>query len=218
MCSNAGYCSGCRKFENNYKSLLRVNLTALTALFQHYLNEEMQMRSVRLPYACCLSTIGLDGFPNARFVSLKEIRDDRFVIAGCMSSRKGAEINASNKVAISFWWPETQRQVRIQGIAHLMPGDIADRYFDERNLDSRIVSAVSNQGAALDDPQALHQAYDQLVQNIGETGYVARPENWGAFAIEPVRIEFLTFSDSRFHDRILFRKEGDQWTEIKLQP
>lgn len=195
-----------------------MNTDNIISLFQQYLDQEIRVRKVRLPHACCLSTIGLDGFPNARFVSLKEIRDNRFIITGTLSSRKGAEITSNNRVALSFWWPETQRQVRIQGIAHTMTGEVTDRYFGERNLESRIVSVVSEQGAVMTDPKALHRAYEVLARDISEGMDIARPDNWGAYAIEPVRVEFLTFSESRFHHRSLYQQQDGIWTVAQLQP
>lgn len=196
-----------------------MNITDITTLFHYYLNQEIQTRKQRLPYACCLSTIGLDGFPNARFVSLKEIYNGEFVVSGTLSSRKGDEIKSHHEVALTFWWPETQRQVRIQGIARIMEAKTADRYFSERNLGSRIVSVISDQGKVLHDINELTQQYDAFIQGKDENSQIPRPENWGAYAIEPIRIEFLSFSESRFHDRSLFQKEqNNQWVEIKLQP
>ncbi len=195
-----------------------MNTDSIISLFQQYLNEEIRAREVRLPYACCLSTIGLDGFPNARFVSLKEIRDNQFIITGTLTSRKGAEINNDNRVALSFWWPETQRQVRIQGIAHTVTGEVTDRYFRERNLESRIVSVVSEQGAVMTDPEALHRAYEALALELNNGIDIVRPDNWGAYAIEPIRVEFLTFSETRFHDRSLYQQQDGVWSLRRLQP
>lgn len=186
--------------------------------FQRYLDEEIQSRKQKLPYACCLSTTGLDDFPNARFVSLKEIRNDKFIISGTLSSRKGEEIKANNKVSLSFWWPETQRQVRVQGVAHLLGNEIADQYFNGRSLESRIVSVVSEQGLILSDVEELIQKYDTIIQNLDSNQHIERPKNWGAYAITPVRIEFLTFRDNRFHDRTLFQNMDKEWKKVKLQP
>lgn len=195
-----------------------MNLKNIIAQFQSYLNEEIDTRRQRLPYACCLSTIGLDGFPNARFVSLKEIRNDQFVISGTLSSRKGEELKHNNKVALTFWWPETQRQVRIQGIAQNIEGGLVDTYFHQRNLESQIVSIVSNQGEYVTNLQELVEKYDQYAWDLGTAKNAPRPHNWGAIEIDPIRIEFLTFSETRFHDRILFQKEPGTWRESRLQP
>lgn len=185
--------------------------------FNDALQHEMQQRKVKLPYACCLSTTGLDGFPNARFVSLKEVLDAQFVITGAITSRKGAEIREDNKVALTFWWPEIQQQVRIQGIAGQLPDTLADRYFSERNQESQIVSIVSQQGEVLHDPESLTQRFNQIAQQP-EIADIKRPENWGAYAIAPRRIEFLVFSEDRFHDRTLYELTDNGWTVTKLQP
>lgn len=185
--------------------------------FEQGLEAEMKQRKVRLPYACCMSTEGLDGFPNARFVSLKEVRDNCFVITGTFSSRKGAEIRNNPKVALTFWWPETQQQVRIQGTMTELPVALADRYFAERNRESRIVSVVSEQGQELMDLSELTHRFDAMAASAQDE--ILRPENWGVYALEPVRIEFLVFSESRFHDRTLYEHMSDgQWVMGRLQP
>lgn len=189
----------------------------IVARFNNALQQEIQQRKVKLPYACCLSTVGLDGFPNARFVSLKEVLDGKFVVTGALTSRKGIEIEEDNKVALTFWWPETAQQVRIQGVASQLPDVLADQYFSERNRESQIVSTVSQQGAILDDLRILGQQFEQLAQQPDTRG-IPRPENWGAYAIAPLRIEFLVFSEARFHDRTLYELTDSGWTAVKLQP
>ena len=85
--------------------------------FEEWYQEELNQTQVNIPSACCLSTNGLDGYPNARFVSLKEITNGAFVVTGPLNSRKGLEISQSSKVSLTFWWTLTERQVRIQGDA-----------------------------------------------------------------------------------------------------
>ena len=103
------------------------------ALFLKWFDEESAMSEANIPSAVCLSTLGLDGFPNARFVSLKKVRNDSFVVTGPLQSRKGIEIEADNKVALTFWWTGTERQVRIQGGASKITESLATIYFDARN-------------------------------------------------------------------------------------
>ena len=59
------------------------------SLFQNWFKEESSQNNLKLPAACCLSTHGLDNYPNARFVSLKEVSKDGFIVTGSMQSRKG---------------------------------------------------------------------------------------------------------------------------------
>jgi pyridoxamine 5'-phosphate oxidase len=72
-------------------------------LFSKWFDEELKLSKVQIPTAVCLSTIGIDNFPNARFVSFKELIDNSFVITGPLNSRKGIEIENNNSVALTFW-------------------------------------------------------------------------------------------------------------------
>jgi pyridoxamine 5'-phosphate oxidase len=186
-------------------------------IFRKWFDEEMKLTKVAIPTACCLSTIGLDNYPNARFVSFKGIIDNNFIITGPVSSRKGLEINETNKVALTFWWTETGRQIRVQGNATPISDALADKYFAERNRDSQLVSIVSDQGQPLKDIKALNSIYQEL-DTSSSNQPLARPGNWGGYSIEPIRIEFLEFKPTRFHDRKLYEIINGQWEKTQLQP
>ena len=186
-------------------------------IFTEWYNQEINLSKAAIPTACCLSTIGTDHYPNARFVSFKGIVENNFIVTGTISSRKGLEINQTNKVALTFWWTETERQVRIQGNAHQISNELADKYFAERNRDSQIISIVSNQGQEIDDVQTLNERYQEVETRFLNYNLI-RPENWSGYSIEPIRIEFLGFKTTRFHDRQLYVLINKQWTRTQLQP
>lgn len=186
-------------------------------IFQNWFKKQLRVSKDKIPSACCLSTIGLDGFPNARFLSLKEIVNNNFIITGQLTSRKGLEINNNNKVALTFWWAETGRQVRIQGTATKISSELSDKYFNERNRDSRIVSIVSNQGKKIQNIDLLLEKYHRLDSELN-INQLKRPKNWGGFEIKPIRIEFLEFQSSRFHKRYLYELNNNKWTKKLLQP
>ncbi|WP_291725683.1 pyridoxal 5'-phosphate synthase [Bernardetia sp.] len=184
-------------------------------LFTKWFDEEKKISQTKHISAVCLSTLGLDGFPNARFVSLKEIMDENFVITTSFNSRKGLEISGNNKVALTFWWKTTERQIRIQGIATKTPTSLAQKYFKERNLASQIVSCISNQGQ---ESNAIESLEKELEQQISQRQNVEVPADWGGYFISPVRIEFMQFKDTRFHDRKLYVKQENEWICKQLQP
>lgn len=191
--------------------------TSPIEIFSGWFDEELNLTKVSIPTACCLSTIGIDNYPNARFVSLKGILDNNFIVTGTLTSRKGIEINETNKVALTFWWTETERQVRIQGNAAILSNELANKYFAERNRDSQILSIASNQGQILNDIETLNKKYQEIETNsLNQT--LSRPENWGGYSIVPVRIEFLEFTSTRFQVRKLYQLTKGQWTKTKLQP
>lgn len=186
-------------------------------LFKEWYEQELKATAFKIPSACCLSTIGVDGFPNARFVSLKDILNDQFIITGTLSSRKGIEIENSEKVSLTFWWTETEKQVRIQGNAIKISEQLADKYFSERNRDSQIASVASLQGKELFDKEELTIKYNKIeLENNNKA--IDRPENWGGYKIEPIRIEFLEFKPTRFHERTLYELINGQWNTKLLQP
>lgn len=186
-------------------------------LFLEWYSKEEQLTTVRLSSACCLSTLGTDGFPNARFLALKEVSSGAFVVTGNLSARKGVELQDCPKVALTFWWPFTERQVRIQGVANRISDQVADNHFANRSRESQIVSIVSRQGEELSSLQDLTKAYEEFdAAHSGEK--LARPTNWGGYAIQPVRIEFLEFNESRFHNRCLYEVCEGFWTLKQLQP
>ncbi len=182
--------------------------------FQSWLKEECEISNVRIPTACCFSTIGLDGFPNSRFVSFKDIIDQKFVLTGPVSSRKGQELQKNPKAAITFWWPNIEKQVRVQGTVIPLGDELADQYFDERNRPSKIISVISDQGRPIDSIEGL----TQTLNDFDDNATLSRPETWGGFVIDPVRIELLEFQESRLHYRRLFTKTTADWSLSILQP
>jgi pyridoxamine 5'-phosphate oxidase len=186
-------------------------------IFKQWYEQELKLTIARIPSACCLSTNGIDNFPNSRFVSLKDILNNDFIITGTITSRKGIEIENSEKVSLTFWWTETERQVRIQGNAFIISNQLADKYFSERNRDSQIVSVASIQGQEIIDKETLAKKYDEIELSLNDKK-IERPENWSGYKIEPIRIEFLEFKPTRFHERTLYSLINGHWKSTQIQP
>jgi len=186
-------------------------------LFEKWFSEEKELSNLKLPAACCLSTIGLDGYPNSRFVSLKEIANESFVITGPLNSRKGSEIENSPKAALSFWWTFTERQIRIQGDVSKVSELNAQTYFEQRNRDSKIVSTVFEQGKSIQSIASMQKHFKQQKEEL-ESKEIKLPENWGGIYIKPIRIEFMEFKKSRLHERTLYEQVNNHWKMMILQP
>ncbi len=184
-------------------------------IFREWYKRELSFSKVQIPTAVCLSTIGLDNFPNARFVSFKGIVDDTFVVTGPLNSRKGMEIAKNHNVALTFWWTETECQVRIQGKAKLISEQLAHHYFNSRSTNSKAVTAVCKQGEVIEDLELLKQ---QVSDKISDDDIIKRPKDWGGYAINPVRIELMEFNKTRFHRRLLFENIDSNWISKQIQP
>jgi len=185
--------------------------------FENWYKEEAKKSLVRIPSACCLTSIGIDGYPNSRFVSLKEILQNKFVITGSLNSRKGIELLSNPKASLAFWWTETERQVRIQGNSIQIENELADKYFKGRNKESQIVSQISEQGTEIENLSELIKLFEKQKTEYAKIE-INRPTDWSGFYIVPKRIEFLEFKKNRFHIRELFINENDNWNKIILQP
>lgn len=185
------------------------------SFFENWLEKHITTTTSNHPLACALSTIGLDGFPNTRYVALKELQPPNFIVTGPLLSRKGKEIEENPKVSLTFWWEESLRQIRIQGEAQKIDTKTADFYFSNRNKEAQVVSSISDQGEPLDNYKAFFNRFRESVQN---TTPIKRPKNWGGWKILPKRIEFLEFKPSRLHNRTLYTRDEGQWNVLQLQP
>ena len=47
---------------------------------------------------------------------------------------------------------------------------------------------------------------------------VPRPDHWGGFGLDPQRIELWTGRANRLHERLVFEKRGEGWSELRLSP
>lgn len=186
-------------------------------LFEQWYTKESSESKLPLPAACCLSTLGLDGYPNARFVSLKEFVNNTFVVTGPLKSRKGREISHDPRVALTFWWPMTQRQVRIQGDASFLSEELANDFFAKRNRESQLVSTLFEQGELM---ESIEEMQRRFIKSKGDFSFdnIDKPKHWGGFIIQPRRIEFMEFKETRLHERRLFKVENDDWVMQVLQP
>lgn len=186
-------------------------------LFRHWYDMELEQSKLSLPSACCLSTIGLDGYPNARYVSLKGVKDGLFVIAGPTNSRKGSEIERSAKVSIVFWWTETERQIRIQGDAKMLSELESEIYFGQRSQESKIVSTIFDQGREVETYAELEDRFNQGKENYG-LSEIRKPPTWSGFGVTPRRMEFMEFLHTRLHKRMLFTMQNAGWDKTYLEP
>lgn len=166
--------------------------------------------------AMTLSTLGLDGFPNGRVVLLKEV-DTGFIFFTNYDSEKGKEINMLEKGSLTFFWPELERQVRIQGVLEKISGQESDAYFFSRPLASQIGAWVSPQSRPILSREDL-TLEEKRLQSKYQVEKIERPPHWGGYRLIPIKIEFWQGRASRLHDRIIFRFEEDSWKINRLAP
>lgn len=183
-------------------------------LLEVWLQEAIEAQ-VEEPTAMTLSTVSNDNFPSSRVVLLKEITKEGLVFFTNYHSQKGREIAVNPNVSINFFWPELERQVRVQAMAEKLLSEESDEYFYSRPMASQAGAIVSNQSCIIEDSLNLEAKVEELLK---QEAPLVRPENWGGYLLVPIYCEFWHGKPSRVHDRVAFNKSNNQWHKSRLSP
>lgn len=186
-------------------------------LFQTWMDEATSS-DMRDPTAMTLSTVDESGSPSSRIVLLKEIRESKLVFFTSYTSKKAREMKRNPRVAAHFFWPQFERQVKISGMVSRLEDADSDSYFDSRPFESKISAWASSQSEVVPDRESLEERYRHYLKKFGDSGQVPRPENWGGYAISPLRMEFWQGGRYRLHDRIEYTFRNGAWTRVRLAP
>lgn len=185
------------------------------AQFEIWLNEAIEAQ-VHEPTAMNVATVGADGKPQARMVLLKEVNEKGFVFFTNYASRKGQAIDANPFVALTFFWAELERQVRVEGSIFRLPENESDEYFASRPYTSRLGAWASEQSQVIESKNVLITRAAMF--GVKHPINVPRPPHWGGYVIVPERVEFWQGRPSRLHDRIVYRSENSAWQKERLAP
>ncbi len=190
--------------------------------FEHWFAEAVKAQ-LHEPNAMTLATVGPDGRPAARIVLLKVFDARGFAFFTNYQSRKGRELAANAGAALLFFWPELERQVRIEGV------DGADSIPPSRPPISRAVRARRSSARGRRRKASPSRAAAALEARFAEIearyrddgGAVPCPPHWGGYRLVPDTIEFWQGRASRLHDRIRYRRTKEHagaWVIDRLAP
>jgi len=189
------------------------------------------------PETMTLATSSSDGTPSARIVLLKSIDERGFVLYTNYTSRKSKELMANPRAALTSYWREQHRQVRVVGRAEMVDRKGSEEYFRSRPVGSRIGAWASRQSEVVEEG-AVQERFTKLEERFGvkpsvEGGsdgagageannkepHIPLPEFWGGWRIIPNEVEFWAGKPSRLHDRVRYlRKSDDSWVIERLAP
>ncbi|WP_066648459.1 MULTISPECIES: pyridoxamine 5'-phosphate oxidase [Sphingomonas] len=167
--------------------------------------------------AMALATSDADGRLGLRMVLLKGHGPDGFVFYTNQQSRKAGDLSANPRAALLFHWKSLRRQIRIEGPVSTVSDAEADAYFATRSRDSRLGAWASDQSRPLDARSTFEARFAEMQARF-EGGDVPRPPHWSGYRVTPERIEFWQDREHRLHERRLFTRDGDGWTEGLLYP
>ncbi|WP_338845293.1 pyridoxamine 5'-phosphate oxidase [Massilia sp. W12] len=179
-----------------------------------------QARAARVAEVNAMTVCSVDaqGRPSSRILLLKGFDHQGFTFFTNYHSRKGREWEHNPHAALSFFWHELERQVRIEGTIEKVSPELSDQYFNSRPLASRLSALASNQSEPVTDRGQMEARMQEISAQYMEQE-PPRPAHWGGYLLRPRRIEFWQGRASRFHDRVEYELDGNGgWRRQRLQP
>jgi pyridoxamine 5'-phosphate oxidase len=170
------------------------------------------------PNAMTLSTVDAHGKPSARIVLLKGVERDRLLFYTNYQSQKGKELDANPACALTFFWPELERQIRISGLATRVDTKVAEAYFQSRPRGSQIGAWASPQSSVIKNRELLEDRVKEIEKRFEGKEVLPKPHQWGGYQIEPFEFEFWQGRSSRLHDRIVYYLKEGKWVIHRLAP
>jgi pyridoxamine 5'-phosphate oxidase len=169
------------------------------------------------PNSMILATTTLNGKPSARVVLLKQFDERGFAFFTNYHSRKASQLEQNPFAAIVFFWPQLERQVRIEGCVVKVSGVESDEYFFSRPEGSKIGAWTSPQSQVIPNRNFLESLKVDYENQFAEKT-IDRPENWGGYRLTPSVFEFWQGRPNRLHDRIQYSLIGNEWIIERLAP
>jgi pyridoxamine 5'-phosphate oxidase len=169
------------------------------------------------PTAAALATADAAAAPSCRMVLVKQFDARGFQVFTNFESRKGREVDANPRAALTWHWPWIEEQVRAEGTIERLAAEESDAYFAARPRGSQLGAWASRQSEPLPSRIALlRRVVATEARHLG--GAVPRPPFWGGYLLRPDRIEFWKGKPSRLHERREFRLDAEGWSVERLSP
>jgi pyridoxamine 5'-phosphate oxidase len=172
---------------------------------------------IAIPEAVTLATSSADGKVSARTVLLKDYNDHGFVFFTNYKSNKGLQLSSNPGAALLFYWPESSRQVRVEGTTERVSEKESESYFKTRPHESQLSAWTSLQSSLIPNRQYLDDRYN-FYKNKYSGKPLERPIYWGGFILTPDWFEFWQEGEFRLHDRISYTKRKEIWVIERLAP
>ena len=169
------------------------------------------------PNVMTLATANSSGKPSARILLLKGFDEDGFVFFTNYNSDKGKDLAENPQASLVFFWPELERQVRIDGLVNKIAAEDSTAYFHSRPVGSQIGATASPQSSVIPNREVLEEKVKQLTAEF-EGKEIPRPLHWGGYLLSPTHIEFWQGRPSRLHDRINYHFVEGSWIINRLAP
>lgn len=183
--------------------------------FERWLSEASQ---AEIPewQAMTLSTVS-DHRPSSRIVYLRQFENHAYWFYGNYNSRKARQLSENPYACLNFFWPQLERQIRLEGRVELCHDKTSDEYFSNRPYESKLGAWASQQSETLSGREELEKQLEEYREKFKDQE-IPRPPYWGGWIFRAHYYEFWQGRKSRLHDRITYRLSPSGWNINRLAP
>ena len=172
--------------------------------FRAWFKHAVESDHVLEPEAMSLATATPNAIPSVRMVLFKQLDTRGFVFFTNYTSRKSQELLANPHAALSFYWREVHRSIRVVGTVEKISEQESSEYFHSRPLGSKLGAWASRQSTVVGEDNVrdrLHKLEQRFGVQSGDPYDVPLPEFWGGWRVIPQSVSpfFLQFLSSPFH-------------------
>lgn len=172
---------------------------------------------VQEPHSMTLSTIDSFGNPDARVLILKDIDEQGWYFASSSKNNKGQQLKLNSNVALTFYWPQIGRQIRIRGVSIRTGVEKSAQDFLARGKTARASALLGKQSEVLSDREVFEEALQNQVEQMEREPNIV-DLHWSLYKVEAREVEFWQGNRERKHIRVLYRMEDNQWMKELLWP
>lgn len=156
-------------------------------------------------------------FPDSRVLLIRDITKNAFHFYTNYGSKKSQDMEKYPSVAINIFWPDLERQIRMQATVQKLTKEKSEDYFKTRPRASQIGAWASQQSDLLENRKELEDRVKHFEQKFANQE-VPKPDFWGGFEAVPIQLEFWQGRPNRLHDRIQYFQENGNWSIRRLNP
>ncbi|MEU3559394.1 pyridoxal 5'-phosphate synthase [Kitasatospora sp. NPDC006786] len=175
------------------------------------------------PQAFTLSTVDADGMPDARVLVLRDVdaAGTGWNFSAAADSPKGRQLAGHPAAALTVYWPQLGRQVRVRGTVERAADLVAAAEFATRSPAARVGALVGRQSEPLGSVDEYDEA-EAVARRRLETYPDAVAAGHAVYTLWAHEVEFWQGDAQRRHIRLRYTRTGPvsspEWSRTLLWP